>query len=554
MDAQQRDRFMWMTTQQLARLSLRPPPHTAFQPQDAAALLFDRQEDSAANAAELESTLELLVLLERCSVLALEEDGRYRVHDSHARFVRDRISCFPLSRMRALSRWRRHVSTAAALFAWPVEDLVDIWRNVAELTSPGEAVERPYDAVLAGMDHSDDGASKLPTVLERVARFHALAADLGEAYAKYTRLVELTESKLASITRTSNGGGGGGSSGGDKLLLADHLHSLGCISAELGKADQAEAAHARARSIREEELGAHHPEVGNSLQVLAACAAAAGKPEAEQRLLQQALSIWDKHRDRHLDREVDGREKGGGAASALIRGSSSSSSGALARGGHQHQHQLDLHAARALQSLGGYAIQQGRPAEAEGLLRRAVASWEAALGGDHPSTARALHSLGVCFYDVGKIGEAAELYRGALKIRQEKLGPRHPEVASTMHNLGVCEWKAGRVEEAQLLYRTTLAIRVEALGAEHLHVARTLHSLGGCARHAGRSGEATALYRKALEIREAGLGPDHPEVTIDYCCRYSRTFGSRCELDVFVSISFPSQLEHVFSPIQFGGG
>ena len=482
-----------------ARFSL-PSPYLApaSQPQDAMALLFDRQEDSAGNAADLESTGDLLVLLERCSVLALEEGGRYRLHSSHASFVRERISCFPLSRKRALSRWRRHVSTAATLFAWPVEDLVDIWCNIAELAGPGEVVERPYDAVLAGMDQSVGGASKVSTVLERVARFHALAGDLGEAHAKYAGLVEVSEAKLRSSGSNSSGGGGVA----DKLLLADHLHSLGYVSADVGRADQAAAAHARARSIREEALGPHHPEVGSSLQALAACAAAAGKPEVEQRLLQQALSIWDGLRNRrHRDREVNGGEKRGGAGGALARG--------------VHQHQLDLDAARALQALGGYAIQQGRSAEAEGLLRRAVVAWEAALGGDHPSTARALHSLGVCAYDGGKIGDARELYRRALKIRQQKLGPRHPDVASTMHNLGVCEWKSGRVEEAQLLYRTTLAIRVEELGPDHLHVARTLHSLGGCARHAGRSGEATALYRKALDIREAGLGPDHPEVS---CC------------------------------------
>eukprot|EP00752_Nemacystus_decipiens_P009948 g8871.t1 len=481
------------------------PKGLSFSAQDATTLLFDKQDDSDGNAADLESTVELLVLLERNSVLALEEGGAYRLHGSHAIFVRERISCFPLSRKRALSRWRRHVSTAAALFAWPVEDLVDIWCNIAELASPEEVVERPYDAVLAGLErpHSDDGdgASKLSTVLERIARFHALAGDLGEAQAKYSRLVELSDSKLRGTTSNGGGDGDGGAGGvGDKLALADHLQSLGYVCAELGKADQAEAAHARARSIREQSLGPHHPEVGRSLRALAACAAAVGKSEAEQRLLQQALSIWDGHRKLH----PSGGEKGGGTRAG------GDDDGAIARGVHQHQ--LHLDAARALQALGGYAIQQGRSGEAERLLRRAVASWEAALGGDHPTTARALHSLGVCAYDDGKIGDARELYRRALKIRQQKLGPRHLEVASTMHNLGVCEWKSGRVEEAQLLYRTTLAIRVEELGPDHLHVARTLHSLGGCARHVGRSGEATALYRKALDIREAGLGPRHPEV------------------------------------------
>lgn len=457
------------------------------QPLDAAALLFDEKKDRSAAAADLDTAVELLAILERCSVLAVEEGGRHRLHGSHAGFVRERILCFPMSRALALSRWRRHVGTAAAFFSWPVEDLVEIWRTVAELSGPGEAaVERPYDAVLAGMDGGSavgggSIAGKFSTVLERVARFHAMAGDLREARVKYTRLVALCESNLKS-SRVGGGGDGGG--GASKLRLADHLHSLGAVSVELGAVKEADAANSWACSLRQEVLGADHPQVGSSLQALAACASAAGMPDAEQRLLRKALSIWD------------GGDGGGNAGT----------------GGGGGRHGFDLDAARALQTLGGYAIQQGRRGEAERLLRRAVAAWESALGGDHPGTARALHSLGVCAFDGGKTEQAGELYRRALRIRQRRLGPRHPEVASTMHSLGVCEWKAGRVDEAESLYRKTLAIRVEKLGPEHLHVARTLHSLGSSARHGGRFGEATAMYRKALEIGEARLGPGHPEV------------------------------------------
>ncbi|CAN0098998.1 unnamed protein product, partial [Hapterophycus canaliculatus] len=433
------------------------PRGLAFTAVDAGALLFGEE----CTPADLQTVAVLLESLERCSVLTLEEGGRYCMHSSHADFVRQRIPSFPLSRKRALARWRRHVSTPAALFAWPVEDLVDIWCAVAESSGPGVAVERPYDAVLAGIEQSAAASEKFAAVLERVARFHALAEDLPEAYAKYSKLVDVGEARL--------GGGSSAAGAAGKLALVEHLHNLGAIAAALGKAQEAETAHVRACRLREESLGPDHPDVARSLQALAACASAAGRREDQQRFLQRALTIW-------------GEGPRGGSA--------------IASGCQTPLHHFDV--AKALQALGGFALKAGRAGEAEGLLRRALASWEAALGDEHPSTAGALHSLGVCAYDGGKLVEAGEFYRRALKIREVKLGPRHPDVAMTLHNLGGCEWKAGRAEQAEALYRQVLAIRVEALGAERLLVARTLHSLGGCARHAGRDGEATRLYSRAL--------------------------------------------------------
>lgn len=471
-------------------------------------MLFD---DSSCSGADLEAACGLIAALERCSVLTQEEGGRFCMHGSHADFLRDRISAFPLSRKRALARWRKHIATPAALFAWPVEDLVEIWCAVAQLEEPGVVIARPYDGVLAGMDQNQSAAaagwpSKFSAVLERVARFHALAGDFEEAHAKYRRLVDLGESKL------SNGGGTGGGGGVDKPLLAGHLHCLGAISSELGKAKEAQAAHARALALREESLGGSHPDVARSLQALAGCAAAAGKPEDEDRLLRLAVSIW----------EIG---LGGAAATEAEAG----------REGLRIPPGVDsLDAATALQSLGDHAVKQGRTAEAEELLRRGLAYWEAAQGGDHPNTARGLHSLGVCAYDRGEIEEAAEFYRKSLKIRRQRQGSRHPDVASTMHSLGVCEWKAGRVEEAEKLYRQALAIRVEALGPEHLKVARTLHSLGGCARRDGRAMEATGLYRRALEIQESKLGPKHGQVTRGRSFQFRRVAIRECDKQTVV--------------------
>ncbi|CAN0043504.1 unnamed protein product [Ectocarpus sp. 4 AP-2014] len=453
------------------------------QPTDAAALLFGGGGDTkAAKAAKAETpdlgvVMEVLGVLERCSVLFLEEGGRYCMHGSHADFIRELISCFPLSRKRALSRWREHASTHAALFAWPVEDSVRIQWALTSLDDAVEPPPPPYDAMLDGMDQSD--ADSLSAVLERVAQVQALAGNLEGAHAKYTRLVGVAESRLE---REAAGGGDSIRQAGAELLLADRLHNLGMIAGGLGSTEEAFACHGRARSIREERLGASHPDAAHSLQGLAACAAAAGKPQDEEWYLRRALSSWT----------GEGEDGGAGAGSVDL---------------------LDRwNVARTLHTLGGNSLKAGRTGEATELFRRALRWWEDALGQGCTNAARALHSLGVCAYDAGEVREAAEFYRKALRVRVERLGPRHPDVAVTMHSLGVCEWKAGRPDEAEVLYQQTLSIRVEALGVEHPHVARTLHSLGGCARHAGRDGDAMALYQRALDIQEAMLGPCHPEV------------------------------------------
>ncbi|CBJ48827.1 TPR repeat-containing protein [Ectocarpus siliculosus] len=460
------------------------PKGLSFTPADAAALLFGGDTKAAKAATpDLGAVMEVLGVLEQCSVLFLEEGGRYCMHGSHADFVRELISCFPLSRKRALGRWREHASTPAALFAWPVEDSVRIqWA----LSSLDDAVEPPppYDAMLDGMDQSD--ADTFSAVLERVAQVQALAGNLEGAHAKYTRLVVVTESRLE---REAAGGGDSISQAGAELLLADRLHNLGMIAGGLGSTEEAFACHGRARSIREERLGASHPDAAHSLQALAACAAAAGKPQDEEWYLRRALSSWTGEGE---DGEGGGDGGGGDGGSVDL---------------------LDRwDVARTLHTLGGNSLKAGRTGEATELFRRALRWWEDALGQGCTNAARALHSLGVCAYDAGEVGEAAEFYRRALKVRVERLGPRHPDVAVTMHSLGVCEWKAGRPDEAEVLYQQTLSIRVEALGVEHPHVARTLHSLGGCARHAGRDGDAMALYQRALDIQEAMLGPCHPEV------------------------------------------
>jgi uncharacterized protein YoaH (UPF0181 family) len=65
-------------------------------------------------------------------------------------------------------------------------------------------------------------------------------------------------------------------------------------------------------------------------------------------------------------------------------------------------------------------------AEAEPMMRRALAIDEQSLGPDHPNVARNLHNLAVLLQATNRLADAKPLGRRALKIWAKSLGAEHP--------------------------------------------------------------------------------------------------------------------------------
>jgi len=68
----------------------------------------------------------------------------------------------------------------------------------------------------------------------------------------------------------------------------------------------------------------------------------------------------------------------------------------------------------AFHNLGGLYTDQGKPAEAEKMYRRALDGHEKAWGSDHTFTLFTVNNLGTLYADQGKHGEAKKMYRRAL--------------------------------------------------------------------------------------------------------------------------------------------
>jgi len=164
-------------------------------------------------------------------------------------------------------------------------------------------------------------------------------------------------------------------------------------------------------------------------------------------------------------------------------------------------------AAGPLQHLGKFA-------EAEPLLRRALAIDEHSYGPDHPNVATALNNLAELLEATNRLAEAEPLLRRALAIWENSLGANHPNVASARNNLAGPLYAANRLAEAEPLLRRALAIDERCSGPQHPHVARDLNNLAELLRASNRLAEAEPLYRRALAINERSYGPDHPEVAI----------------------------------------
>jgi tetratricopeptide (TPR) repeat protein len=149
-------------------------------------------------------------------------------------------------------------------------------------------------------------------------------------------------------------------------------------------------------------------------------------------------------------------------------------------------------------------------AQAEPLMRRALAIVEKSLGPNHPNVVSALNSLAVLLQDTNRLAEAEPLLRRALMIDEASLGPNDPNVAIRLNNLAGLLQATNRLDEAEPLMRRALAIDEKSYGPDHPKLAIRLNNLATLLQDTDRLAEAEPLMRRALAILEGSLGPDHP--------------------------------------------
>ena len=133
-----------------------------------------------------------------------------------------------------------------------------------------------------------------------------------------------------------------------------------------------------------------------------------------------------------------------------------------------------------------------RLAEAEPLMRRALAIDEKSYGNDHPDVAVRLNNLAQLLKATNRLAEAEPLMRRALRISEQSFGLDHPTVATRLNNLGQLLQATVRPAEAEPLMRRAVEILVastRATGNTHPRLQKYTDNYRGLLRAMGRSEE-----------------------------------------------------------------
>ncbi len=253
------------------------------------------------------------------------------------------------------------------------------------------------------------------------------------------------------------------------LDLATCLNSVGELYYAQGRYGEAEPLYVQSLSIREQQLGADHPDVATSLNNLANLCNSQGRYAEAEPLLIRSLSI----REQQL--------------------------------GTDHP---DV--ANSLNNLAELYRSQGRYGEAEQLYVRSLSIFEQQLGTDHPNVALGLSNLANLYNSQGRYNEAEPLYVRSLSIWEQQLGTDHPNVATSLNNLAALYDSQGRYSEAEPLHVRSLSIREQQLGTDHPDVATSLNNLASLYGSQERYGEAEPFLLRSVRILQAQLSADHP--------------------------------------------
>jgi tetratricopeptide (TPR) repeat protein len=196
--------------------------------------------------------------------------------------------------------------------------------------------------------------------------------------------------------------------------------------------------------------------------------------------------------------------------------------------------------------LGNVLVRQNRPADAEPLHRRALATFEAECGPNDVRVATSCQFLGMALATLGQWDEHRALCHRTLEIYRRVLPPNSPEIATALHNLAGATPDPQRalqyLNEARAICEATLgpesvpgarsavlaahlrlaigdtvgveplltdAIRVleRALGEQHLELASALTALAQAYHREGRLPEVYTALERAYRIYAAQWGP-----------------------------------------------
>jgi len=294
------------------------------------------------------------------------------------------------------------------------------------------------------------------------------------------------------------------------VVRADIELTIAQLYRRLAVYDQAREHASSAIALREEHLGARHPETATARRELAALLVETGDYADSREAAQQA------HEDHRVALGPDDPETllslnaVGMALSELGEwGEAETAFGELA---DRYRTSIDsVGLSEALMNLGSSQLRQQRFTEAEGPFRESMELRRALYGPVHSSTATVMNSLAISVARGREdLEESEALLVEALDIRRQLYGDQHPEVAQMLNSLARLYEEKGDLANAETTYDELLPMMQAVLGPEHPYTGLVLINYGNMLRQRGRPAEGETFVRQGHAIDRATHGPDHP--------------------------------------------
>jgi len=158
---------------------------------------------------------------------------------------------------------------------------------------------------------------------------------------------------------------------------------------------------------------------------------------------------------------------------------------------------------------GSTYLQLGRFEQAEQQYRRAVELYDA-IDPRGAETAIALNSLGIVLHEQGRPAEAEPLYRRALAIHRARPGDERPSTLTVLSNLSTVIMDQGKVAEAVAILREVVDERRRDPDVDPVALVSDLRHLARLHRDLGEPVLAEATLDEAIDAIRAGVVPTHP--------------------------------------------
>ncbi|MGO9918547.1 MAG: tetratricopeptide repeat protein [Isosphaeraceae bacterium] len=181
-----------------------------------------------------------------------------------------------------------------------------------------------------------------------------------------------------------------------------------------------------------------------------------------------------------------------------------------------HADRVAYRSATTMTEQAGPLVAQGKYAQAQPLLEKALKIRRRLLTDDNPRTAESYNGMGSSLSSQGKYTQAQPLYEKALEIYRRLFTDDNPHTAATYSNVGMNLNAQGRYAQAQPWLEKALEICRRLLTDDHADTAGSYSNVAYNLNHQGKYAQAQPLFEKALEIHRRLLTDDNPNTASSY--------------------------------------